>query len=228
MFSGFPEAGFVFLQSLLENNNREWFEAHKDEYVKYLKTPATEFIQALGEKLKTISPAIQYDLRGSLMRIHRDTRFSKDKTPYKIEVTTMFWQGDGKKTELPCFGFRIHALEGAGLLGGVYQFTKPMLEAYRIAVLDDKQGAALIRAAEAVPSEYSLNGQTFKRVPRGYDAEHPRAEWLKYSGLFAISPHIPLATVKTAELVDACFEHCRKMSPIQQWLALNLLPELSQ
>ena len=104
-FNGFLAAGLQFLADLEVNNEKEWFEAHKDVYQSQLLEPATNFITAVGERLQSISNQIRYDTRtngsGSLMRIYRDTRFSKDKTPYKTAVSGMWWQGEGKKMENP-------------------------------------------------------------------------------------------------------------------------------
>ena len=86
-FEGIPEAGLHFLKELAENNNRPWFEAHKKAYQSQVEEPAVALVIALGERLKTLSPNLIYDTRtngtGSLMRIHCDIRFSKDKTPYR-------------------------------------------------------------------------------------------------------------------------------------------------
>ncbi len=172
--------------------------------------------------MQTLSDGIVYDTRtngsGSLMRIHRDIRFSKDKTPYKIHISMMFWEGVGKKSENPGFGFRMD-VTGGGVFSGMYGFNKPMLEAYRGAVADDKLGAELETTLESIrkAGDYEIGGEHYKRVPRGYDPEHKRADLLRYNTLYAHSPIDP-AVLTTPDLVDVCFEHCRKMFPLQQWL----------
>ena len=102
-FTGFPREGIQFLRDIDDNNNRDWFEAHKHIYQTALVEPAQAFIVALGERLQTIAPNVQYDTRtngsGSLMRIYRDVRFSKDKSPYKNWIGIVFWEGQGKKTD---------------------------------------------------------------------------------------------------------------------------------
>lgn len=222
-FQGFPEAGLNFLVELAEHNSREWFEAHKDVYTSALQEPALALIEDVGERLQFISPAIRYDTRtngsGSLMRINRDTRFSKDKSPYKDNLSLMFWEGDGKKTEEPAFGMRILDREG-GLIAGMFGFDKTMLEAYRQAVLDEKMGEELnqiIHSLMATGYEV-LGGDVYKSVPRGYPAEHPRAEYLKYRGLYARSADIPTSTLASPALVDEVMQHFQKMAPLQQWL----------
>jgi uncharacterized protein (TIGR02453 family) len=136
-FPGFPQAGLDFLDQLKRNNNRDWFNAHKQEYQKTVQQPALDLVAALGARLQEISSDLIFDTRsngaGSLFRIQRDIRFSKDKTPYKLMVDMLFWEGDGKKTESPGMGLRITA-EGGGTFTGMHHFPKPMLAAYRDAV----------------------------------------------------------------------------------------------
>ena len=223
VFDGFPMDGLRFLHGLSENNDKAWFDANKERYITGIVAHVPAFVAALGERLQAeISPGITYDTRtngaGSMMRIYRDIRFSKDKTPYKTNVAFIFWEGPRKKMENPSFGFQFGAF-GAGLFGGVWGFPKDMLAAYREAVVDERTGPELEAAIEAVRAAgYEVSGDRYKRVPRGYDAEHPRAELLKYKGLHASAPQFDVELVTTPELVDVCFEHCKNMAPIQQWL----------
>lgn len=224
-FEGFPEDGLNFLAELKENNNKEWFEANKKRYKEQLQQPALSFIDAIGQKLQAISDGIRYDIRtnggGSLMRINRDVRFSKDKSPYKTNLAMVFWEGAGKKMEHSGFGMQITAeIIDSGLMAGQFGFSKEMLEAYRQAVVDDELGTQMIEAVEAVQSagDYNLNGQHYKRVPRGMDADHPRADWLFYNGLWFSYPSLTREEILSPDLVDICFQHFKNMSPIQQWL----------
>lgn len=224
-FDGFPEAGLQFLDDLAQNNNKAWYEPRKADYKRLLQAPALAFVQALGERLKEgISQGIIYDMRtngaGSLMRLNRDTRFSKDKSPYKDNISIMFWEGAGKKMEHAGFGMRIHVTEGTGLMAGQFGFGKPMLQAYREAVVDDELGEALVEAIETVKNsgDYTIHGEHYKTVPRGYDKAHPRVELLKYAGLHASVGGIPRKVVTSPEFVDVCYQHCLNMAPIQRWL----------
>lgn len=223
-FDGFPQAGLQFLADLAENNDKEWFTANKAVYESQLLEPATAFVTVVGERLQSISGQIKYDTRtngsGSLMRIYRDTRFSKDKTPYKTAVAGMWWEGEGKKTENPAFGFQI-TKDGIGLMAGMFGFGKEQLAAYREAVVDETLGAALVDVITAVSAsnKYEILGAHYKQVPRGFDAEHERAEYLKFNHLYA-HPRaaIPASVVTSSELVDVCMAHFEKMAPIEQWL----------
>jgi uncharacterized protein (TIGR02453 family) len=222
-FTGFPPEGLEFLASLVENNNREWFEANKQTYLEYIASPAVAFIETLGDRLQFISPHIQYDTRtngqGSLMRIYRDVRFSKDKSPYKTWVGIRFWEGAGKKTECPGF-FLWFESNQAGLFTGMYGFSKEMLKAYRAAVADDELGAELELAIQAVQStgDYKIGGEQYKRVPRGFDPEHPRAALLKHKAFYASAPRMTPAELNSSELVNICMDHCENMAPLHHWM----------
>ena len=223
-FSGFPKEGLQFLQDLAANNNREWFKAHENDYADFLLAPGQAFVIALGERLKSISPRIQYDPQthgsGSIMRIYRDMRFSKDKSPYHTYLRIIFWEGQKKKTDNPAFYFSID--EGAAVVfAGLHMFPKNTLDAYRAAVLHPERGAQLESALAAVRQAgcYEIGGATNKHVPPGYPAEHPRAGLLLNTGLWAMSPKIETPQLMSPELVDVCYQHCRGMAPLQQWLA---------
>lgn len=220
---GFPAEGIQFLEDLENNNNKEWFDARKDIYKTQLVEPAIALVETFGTRLQAdISDGIQFDTRtngaGSLMRIYRDTRFSKDKSPYKTYLGIAWWEGPKKKTENPSFFFHMDA-NGGVLHVGMHGFDKPLLEAYRQAVVDDTLGAELAEIVEAVEAAgYNMNSNHYKRVPNGYDKDHPRADLLLHKGLGASSPTIPRAQIQSAELVDICIAHAKAMAPLHQWL----------
>lgn len=227
-FSGFPPQGIDFLTNLAMNNDRTWFEGHKADYQQFLLEPAQAFVRDLGARLQTISDAIRTDDRangsGVLMRIHRDTRFSKDRSPYKTNISGMFWAGE-KKTTSPAFGFQLEAA-GMALMGGIFKFTPPMLAAYRSAVHEESTGQALvdILATLCATDNYRIEGEHYKRVPKGFDTNHPRADLLRHDGLYASPPSLAIKDVHSAELVDLCYAHFQKMSPLFHWLHTNLSP----
>lgn len=225
-FEGFPKTGLKFLSDLAENNDKVWFTENKARYQEHLLKPATTFIEEIGSQLQKGNADISYDTRtngsGSLMRIYRDTRFSKDKTPYKTNISGMWWQGVGKKTEHPAFGFQLEA-KSMKLMAGMFAFSKEQLELYRNAILDDKSGKKLTDILAALGDDYTLNEPHYKRVPRGFDAEHPRAHLLQYNALYAFPKKDLAATlVKSPDLVSTVLEHFEALTPLQQWLVKEL------
>ena len=219
-FDGFPEAGLQFLRDIEVNNNKEWFQANKGLYEAELLAPAQDFVMALGSRLQVIEPGIVFDTRtdgrGVLMRFYRDTRFSKDKSPYKVNIAGMYTDGQGKKTERPSFGFHMGA-ESMELMAGMFAFSKSQMAAYREAVAADQSGEELAAVLTDLGA-YHLVGEKYKRVPDGYDAAHPRADLLRFAGLYVHPPAVDGRFLTGPELVDVCFDHFRKMAPVYDWL----------
>jgi uncharacterized protein (TIGR02453 family) len=222
IFRGFPSETLRFYEELSSNNNRLWFSENKDRYQEYVLKPAQAFVIAFGERLKLLSSAMEYDPRtsgvGSIMRIYRDTRFSKDKTPYKTHLGIVFWEGRRKKLENPGFYFQLESTD-ASLYTGFYRFPKSYLKAYRQAVIDRQLGSDLASIMEDLSAggEFEIGGDRNVRVPRGYDPDHPRARWLRYIGLWARAPLLEPALFSSSELVDICFDHAVTMNPLHQW-----------
>lgn len=222
-FAGFPADALDFLRELEVNNNRDWFESQKQRYQESIVAHAWAFVADLGERLQRISPNITYDTRtngaGSMMRIYRDIRFSQDKTPYKTKVAFVFWEGPLKKMENPAFGFQFGA-QGGELMAGQFGFPKDMLPRYRQAVLDERSGNELLEIMRTITQTgtYQISGERSKRIPSGYDANHPRAELLCYQGLYAHCEAISPALLISPELVAHCFDHFQAMAALQQWI----------
>lgn len=224
-FDGFTQDALTFIAEWRLNNERDWFKPKKDEYEKLIKQPALSFINDLGSRLKLLSRDITFDTgnNGSYLRIYRDVRFSQDKRPYNPNIRVVFWEGPGKKTENPGFYIKFDQ-NGGGVFAGLHIFHKEYLRAYRDAVVDPKLGPELVTAIDAVKNidGYELGGAHYKKVPRGYDADHEREELLRYNGLYAMNADIAVDNLFSADLVDICFQHCVNMRPVQQWL-VNML-----
>jgi uncharacterized protein (TIGR02453 family) len=222
-FNGFPQELLEFYQELSLNNDRAWFERNRDRYSRHVVRPAIAFVEAMGERLRLISPHIVADPRtsgaGSLFRIYRDTRFSKDKTPYKTFLGIFF--GEDSRNKMENSGFYFH-LEPTQLMlyAGIYEFPKPLLDVYRRAVVHPERGAALRQAVQQVRSagRYEVGGQHYKKVPAGYDANHENAEFLLYSALYASSgSHLP-PQLFTPHILDYCLDRFADMSPVHRWI----------
>lgn len=223
-FKGFPEKGLEFLANLTRHNEKSWFEANRGVYEESVVAPALTFITEFGALLqKEISKDIVYSTRtngsGSLFRIHRDVRFSADKSPYKTHVGIFLWEGPGKKMSNPGFYFHLES-GGAFMYAGKYEFSKEELQDFRDAVADDKRGRELEKAIAAVrkSGDYITGDVHYKRVPAGYAPDHPRAELLRHNTLYAKSPPIPVKTINSPKLLDLCLEHSKNMDPIERWL----------
>jgi len=183
-----PPALFDFLRELRENNDRACFQANRGRYLADVRDPMLDFIAAFAEPLGEISPHFRADPRahgGSLFRIHRDTRFSPDKTPYKTNVGAHFRHAAGKDAHAP--GFYLHleperCFAGCGIWRPDRDAAARIREAIsaRPAVWRRVTGAAFSRA-------FAMHGESLKRPPRGYSPDHPLIEDLKRKDFAAMA-----------------------------------------
>jgi uncharacterized protein (TIGR02453 family) len=221
-FSGFSPETLQFFKDLKQNNDRDWFAANKAVYLDHVVEPAQAFIMALGSRLSGLHPGINYDTSasgsGSMFRIYRDVRFSQDKSPYKTHLGILFWIGSGKKTERPGYYFGLS--DGPPqVYAGLHGFSKSQLQAYRRALGSPDTADNLADIVSVLRSRgYAVGGLHYKRVPRGFDVDHPHEALLRHNSVSARSPEIPLKTTLSEGLVEACFEHCVEMSPLNRWL----------
>jgi len=225
-FAGFPKELYSFLQDLKKNNNRDWFEANKDRYVRYAKEPTMAFIEAMRDRLHDISPSYVADSRangGSMFRIYRDTRFSKDKTPYKLNIGCQFRHSAGKDAHAP--GFYMHLQPGENFAGGgIWMPPTPVLAKIRAAI--DRNQAEWRDIKEYLGKNKklsSLEGERYKRPPQGYDADHPFIEDLKLKTFFA-GRAFSDAEVTSKKYIDEIVSTFQDISPLMRFIneALNL------
>lgn len=179
MASPFTDETFAYLEELALHNERDWFNANRERYETAVREPALEFIRAMAPELRRISPhftASDKKQGGSLMRVFRDVRFSPDKTPYKTNIGIQFRHERAKDVHAP--GFYVHIEPGRCFLGaGSWMPDKDALAAYRRAVAER---TADWRKTQRRLGDWELDrGQSLKRPPRGFDADHPAIEDIK-------------------------------------------------
>ena len=230
-FEGFGDATLDFLRDLTGNNEKPWFDAHRAEYDAAYLAPALAFVAAIGPRLQAeVDARAQYEPRinGSLFRIQRDVRFSSDKTPYKTHLDLWFWYGDRKSWATPGFFFRLTP-ETLILGAGIHQFGPELVKAYRDRVVDNDFGRRLVECVDAVSAagDYSIGGDTRKTVPRGFDAKHERARFLRHDGLHATHEASVPAVAATHGFVDYCIERFKGVAPVNAWLMDALAPVAS-
>ena len=220
-FHGFPNQTLTFLARLEKHNDREWFKAHRSDYEAFVLSPAREYVAAMGARLQSIVPGIQAipTVDKSIFRMHRDTRFSADKRPFKTHIGIFIWEGDDNKLECP--GFYLH-LEKDKLRigGGIHIFSKPLLTQYRAAVDDEKLGRRLVSVLKEGRRYFTddRDSDTYKQIPRGYAKDHPRAELLKKKGLtFGETVSIP-EVLHTPAVLDYVYERFERILPLHKWL----------
>ena len=186
----FTKDFFQFLTDLAAHNERSWFHANKDRFLATVQEPALQFIADLEPKLAKVSPNFVADPRpvgGSLFRIYRDTRFSKDKTPYKTHMAMNFRHRQGGEMHVP--GFYLHLEPGACYAGmGLWRPEPRVAQMVRSAIADDAQGWKKATRAKAFTDVWKMDGESLVRPPKGFDPDHPLVEDLKRKDFTAGSP----------------------------------------
>ena len=210
---------FKFLSDLRENNEREWFNENKKRYEQDVKEPLLRFVEDFDERIEAVSPHFIADARpvgGSMFRIYRDVRFAKDKTPYKTNAGLHFRHEIGKDAHAP--GFYMHIEPGAAFAGGgIWHPDGATLAKIRTAI--DTQQAQWNGAKNhpAILENHELGGDTLKRPPKGYDADHPLIDDLKKKDHFASRSYTE-DEVTAADFIDRFTDDCIAISPFVGFL----------
>lgn len=184
-FEGFPKEGIDFLKKLKRNNNRPWFEKHKEEYETLVKLPMQSLIAALHPHFERFAPEFDINPKRSLFRIYRDVRFSKDKTPYKTHVAAHFVLR-GKPKGVEGSGYYLHIEPGEVFLGGgIYMPDGDQLKKIRRAIANrPDQFFSTMQHPKFKKIFGTLEGEKLQRTPQGYEPDHAMAGWLKYKQFF--------------------------------------------
>jgi uncharacterized protein (TIGR02453 family) len=228
-FTAFTPKAFTFLRGLRKHNRKEWFEAHRTEYEQELKQPLAALIEEMDVQLATIAPEIVGSPKKSAFRIHRDVRFSKDKSPYKTHVACWFFHRDiGTRMQSEAVhggaGFYLHISPGECFCGGgIWMPPRPALLKIREALVDDLEGWDAIVGDRRFRRRFGALDQEgmLTRVPRGYPADHPAAAWLRYQSFTAGTP-LTDEQVTSPRLPALLAGHYAAMTPFVRWLNLAL------
>jgi len=211
--ASFSSALFSFLRDLSEHNDRDWFKANRTRYEEAVLEPALQFVSDFEPHLHAISPHFVADPRpvgGSLFRIHRDTRFSKDKSPYKTHTGIQFRHERGRDVHAP--GFYVHLAPDEVFLGaGIWHPDSATLGAIRDAIVE--QPDRWQRAGR----DLRLGGDSLKRAPAGYDPDHPLLDDLKRKDFIAVHP-LDERTATSPGFVEAVAGVCAGTAPFVAFL----------
>lgn len=215
----FTPATYAFLKDLAANNDRDWFTANKDRYIEKVQEPALEFITDFAPRLERISPHFTADAKvvgGSLFRIQRDTRFSKDKTPYKENTGLQFRHESARDIHAP--GYYLH-IEPSGTWLGIGLYRPETKVAYAIREHIDQNQAAWKKASRGkrFTDVFTPGGDSLVRPPKGYDEDHPLIEDLKRKDFIA-SAQLPQRTVTSDGFIDEFARLCTIANPYMQFL----------
>ncbi len=218
-FTGFDKSAMGFWHELAAEMNKEWFIANKERYDALWVQPMTALMASVAAKLTRSYAAIGL-AEPKVMRIHRDVRFSKDPTPYKTHIGAVISVGGDTLAQNGNAAMYLHLgldEEFAGV--GCYTFDATKLAKWRKQVAG-KHGEELAKLVAKLRGKgYVLSGHDdLKKVPKPYDAEHPRAELLRMKGITGAFPEIPKGLIHREALVDWLADHGRAMAPLISWL----------
>jgi uncharacterized protein (TIGR02453 family) len=225
-FTGLPKGFFPFLSELSRHNNRDWFQENKGRFENDVQGAALGLIEAVGRKMPDVSRQIVVEAKksgGSLLRIYRDVRFSKDKSPYQTYIAAQFRHAKGKGVSAP--GFYIHLSPQESFLGvGIWQPEPPDLLKIRNAIATDTKAWLKARDDRGFRARFpKLAGESLKRPPQGFDADHPCVEDLKRKDFVAFCK-FPNAKALEDSFPDEMIDSYRASAPFMKFLcgALDL------
>jgi len=225
LLTDFPANTANFLSKLSKNNNREWLEANRDKYNSDFLEPAVQFVLEMGDRLLDIDPEIIAipKIDKSIFRLHRDVRFSKDKSPYKTNMGLYFWNSKAKKSEAAGFYFHVEP-KLYGVAAGIYMPSAEILKRFRNAVSNPLTGKELHDIVKKMShnKKYAVEGKKFKRLPKGYSSESPYSEYLLYEGIYSWYESKNINELTDGKCIDKVFRNYKDMSPLYKWLNKNL------
>ena len=219
----FTSQGMSFLKTLDKNNNRDWFHKNKEEYEDLIRTPALNFIDDIENDLTHLSPhflAIAKKVGGSLMRVHRDVRFGKDKSPYKTNIGIQFRHEMGRDVHAP--GFYVHIEPDDCFIGvGIWRPDSTALGKIRDAIIERDKHWLDAKNVKAFKKNFVLSGEALKTAPRGYDKNHPLIEDLRRKDFIAIS-QVEDKKVLSKDFMPYVIKRFTEAEPYMQFLCQAL------
>ncbi|OFV94870.1 MAG: hypothetical protein A3F68_01570 [Acidobacteria bacterium RIFCSPLOWO2_12_FULL_54_10] len=217
-FLGFPPEALKFLSDLKKHNNRAWFAAHRAVYEEKLKQPLAEAVLHLGRSFRRFAPELVADPRVSIYRIYRDTRFSRDKSPYKTQAAAVFPVRGLPKNLGPALYFHITPDEVL-LGGGMYMPDAPLLRAVRDRIAaHPRRFASVVEGASFRKAFGELAGETLKTAPKGFSPDHPVAHYLRYKQ-FLFFKRFPASLATGKKFIPMLEKYYRTGMPLIRFLA---------
>lgn len=221
MFTGFPKEGLTFLDNIIINNSKEWLDAHKEEYEKYIVTPNKAYVEEMGEHLQILVPNIHAipKVNKSLFRIYRDARFHR-LDPIKERIGIIFWQGATHRMQSSSFYMHYDPFE-VFVATGIRNFKPELLATYREYIKNDAKREELHLILEALKAKgYSIVEPKYKKYPRGFEAyvDKPYAYLAKFGSIYAYKTFKPDKTFHSAKIIERNFKVYEDMLALQQWV----------
>ncbi len=219
-FHGFSQEALDFLKNIENSNTKEWFEAHRLEYERLILEPSRSFVTEMGEHLQPLVPTINAvpKVNGSLFRIYRDIRFSKNKLPLKSKIGIIFWQGGGKRMQSSSFYLHFDH-ESIFFAVGIRGFDDNNLKKYREYIKEQKHRERLYDILKELEKKgCSLAQPKYKRVPFGFEKDISHLELTRFASMYAYRQMKHPEAFFSYELCDFSYKIFEQMHSLQQWV----------
>lgn len=213
----FTKEFLKFFKDLEKNNEREWFHANKKRYEEHVKKPFEEFVAVMIDRMQSVDPAIVITPKDAIFRIHRDVRFSKDKSPYKVQVSGVISSGGRKDMSTPGIYLQLNHKEFA-IYSGAYKPDKNQLQGIREAIASDPKGFKKLISAKAFVSKFgAIQGEKNKRIPKEFQEIHEE-EPLIANKQFYYTAELPANTALDDKLVKIVMDYYKASIPVSKFL----------
>ena len=216
-FHGFSPDALSFLRALKRNNRRDWFQPRKEKYETLIKAPMLELIECLNHEFARFAPQYITLPQKSVYRIYRDTRFSKDKTPYKTHISAIFPRHTAVKREGAVFYFHFSEKELL-VFGGVYSPEREELLAYRSHLAEHyEEFQQTLAGRELKRLTNGLEGEQLSRMPKGFPVNHPAESLLRHRQWYLEST-LDVKAIHSPKLVSEMARRFAVMAPMVEFL----------
>lgn len=208
----------AFFKDLAKHNHKEWFDANRKRYERNVKEPFSAFVSEAIQRIGKHDHAVRIEAKDAIFRINRDIRFSKDKTPYKLEASAIISPAGRKDHTVPGIYFAFGP-ESVKFYGGCYQPDKDQLARIRTAILRDGKGFRKVIDAKTFKAMFgTIQGEANKVLPAGFK-EAAKQEPLIANKQFYVGAEKPAKLVTDPRLMEHLMEHYLAMRPLNNWLA---------
>jgi uncharacterized protein (TIGR02453 family) len=216
-FSGFPPEAMTFFRGLARNNNRDWFLPRKEIFEAKVKQPMRELVELVNAGMKSYAPDHVTEPDKAIYRFYRDTRFSKDKTPYKDRIAATFPRRGLTRHGGASFYFAVSNKEVA-IGGGVYMPLPETLRDIRLRIAEHPAEFRKLVASKTAKKLYGeMQGEQLSRVPKGFPCDHPAADLLRYKQ-FLYYIELPPELAATAAISSTIGQHFRAIAQFVDFL----------
>lgn len=215
----FSKKTFQFLKQLKRNNRRDWFLEHKSEYLEHVRRPMEDFISQLQSELAGDFPDVSFHPKKSIFRIHRDTRFSHDKTPYKTNIAASF-DLKGPKVDFERPGFYLSIAPGEIFAGaGLYMPTSSQLKLIRREIVRNSASLRAIVEAKGFKTRFkAIRGESLKKAPQGFTPDHPDIELLRLKQFYVLREYSEAQLLQPKKFLRQICDDFRAAGPFVKWL----------